>query len=146
MKLSTRAQYGTRLMIVLGLNYGNGVVFLKDIAKGEDISEKYLSQIIIPLRNAGLVTSFRGAHGGYSLAKQPEQINIREIVEALEGDLSLVGSQKKASDGSKISITVTGKLWQDMSCRMTQGLEEISLKDLVQQNLDLQRDAVFYNI
>ncbi|MGZ3648840.1 MAG: RrF2 family transcriptional regulator, partial [Syntrophales bacterium] len=63
MKLSTRARYGVRLMVVLALNYGKGLVFLKDIAKGENISEKYLSQIIIPLRGVGLVNSSRGAYG-----------------------------------------------------------------------------------
>ncbi|MGZ6292050.1 MAG: RrF2 family transcriptional regulator, partial [Syntrophales bacterium] len=63
MKLSTRARYGVRLMVALALNYGKGLVFLKDIAKGENISEKYLSQIIIPLRGVGLVNSSRGAYG-----------------------------------------------------------------------------------
>ncbi|MCG6537355.1 MAG: Rrf2 family transcriptional regulator, partial [Syntrophales bacterium LBB04] len=56
-------------MVALALNYGKGLVFLKDIAKGENISEKYLSQIIIPLRGVGLVNSIRGAYGGYSLSK-----------------------------------------------------------------------------
>ncbi|MGD0280318.1 MAG: Rrf2 family transcriptional regulator, partial [Smithella sp.] len=77
MKLSTRARYGVRLMVALAVNYDKGPVFLKDVAKGENISEKYLSLIIIPLRRIGLVNSIRGAHGGYLLAKDPSQITMK---------------------------------------------------------------------
>ncbi len=80
MKLSTRARYGTRLMLKLALRYGKGPVFLKDIARAEEISEKYLSQIIIPLKGAGLVRAFRGAHGGYTLARAPDRIKLKDIV------------------------------------------------------------------
>ena len=69
MKLSTRARYGVRLMLALAKNYGQGSVFLREVAKSEEISEKYLSQIIIPLRGTGLVSSSRGVHGGYTLSK-----------------------------------------------------------------------------
>ena len=86
MKLSTRARYGVRLMLALARSYGQGSVYLKDVAKGEEISEKYLSQIIIPLRSAGLVNSTRGAHGGYMLSKPPAEITLKQIVDPLEGD------------------------------------------------------------
>jgi Rrf2 family protein len=91
MKISTRARYGTRLMVALGAHYGQRPVFLKEIAKAEEISEKYLSQIIMPLKAAGLVNSFRGAHGGYVLSRTPAQISLKDIVGALEGDFNLVG-------------------------------------------------------
>ncbi|MFA5284396.1 MAG: Rrf2 family transcriptional regulator, partial [Smithellaceae bacterium] len=97
MKLSTRTRYGVRLMTVLAQNYGKGPVFLKDIAKGENISEKYLSLIIIPLRGVGLINSVRGAHGGYNLSKEPSQITLKEIVDVLEGDCSLVDCVKNPS-------------------------------------------------
>ena len=89
MKFSTRTRYGTRLMIRLGLSDTKDPVLLKDIAKKEGMSEKYLSQIIIPLKAAGLVDSFRGAHGGYSLARQPRHITVGDIVFALEGEIDL---------------------------------------------------------
>ena len=76
MKLSTRARYGVRMMLVLARNYGEGTIYLKEIAKSEEISEKYLSQIIIPLKWVGLVKSIRGAHGGYALAKSPSNITL----------------------------------------------------------------------
>jgi len=86
MKLSTRARYGVRLMLALAKNYGQGSVFLREVAKSEEISEKYLSQIIIPLRGAGLVSSSRGVHGGYTLSKSPAEITLQQIVEPLEGN------------------------------------------------------------
>ena len=90
MKLSTRSRYGVRLMTRLAMNHAKGAVLMKDISRLEGISEKYLGQIIIPLRGAGLVTGRRGAGGGYTLNRKPSDITVRDIVEVLEGDISLV--------------------------------------------------------
>ena len=90
MKITTRSRYGVRLMLELARNFDKGQVLLKDIARNEEISEKYLSLIIIPLRTAGLVQSTRGAHGGYSLTRPPEEITLKDIVQVLEGGISLV--------------------------------------------------------
>ena len=76
MKLSTRVRYGVRLMISLAEKFGTGPMYLKDIAIEQEISEKYLSLIVLPLRSAGLVLSSRGAHGGYSLAREPKMSSI----------------------------------------------------------------------
>lgn len=146
MKISTRARYGTRLMLELALHYGEGPVFLKDISKAEEISEKYLSQIIIPLRGAGLVNSFRGARGGYILAKKPSEINLRSIVEVLEGDLSLVGCIKKPSDCSRVSVCVTRDVWHQLGKKLTDTLEEVTLEDLVQKCKSQKKSALMYNI
>ncbi|MFA5363442.1 MAG: Rrf2 family transcriptional regulator, partial [Candidatus Omnitrophota bacterium] len=73
-KLSTKGRYGVRIMLDLALHFGQGAVFLKDIAQRQDISEKYLWQLIYSLKNAGLISSTRGAHGGYVLTKPPEKI------------------------------------------------------------------------
>ena len=83
LQMSTRARYGVRLMVALAINYGNGISLLKDIARREGISEKYLGQIVIPLKSAQLVASQRGSHGGYSLARPPEDITVRDVVEAI---------------------------------------------------------------
>ena len=69
MKLSTRVRYGVRLLVELGLQDGEKPVLLRDISKSQEISEKYLGQIIIPLKAAGLVRTYRGARGGYRLGK-----------------------------------------------------------------------------
>ena len=90
MKLSTRGRYGVRLMLDLALHYGEGPIFLKDIAERQGISEKYLWQLINPLKTTGLINSQRGAHGGYVLGKAPERISLKEILQILEGSLCLV--------------------------------------------------------
>ena len=71
MKLSAKVRYGVRMMLSLARHYGNGSVYLREIAKAEEISEKYLSLIVIPLKGIGLVKSIRGAHGGYAWQAPP---------------------------------------------------------------------------
>ena len=81
MKISTKIRYGTRAILELASRYGEGPIELKEIAKKENISLKYLEQVIIPLRSAGLVKSVRGSKGGYSLAKPPAEICLNDLVE-----------------------------------------------------------------
>lgn len=146
MKISTRARYGTRMMLELGLRYGEGPIFLKEIAKEEEISEKYLSQIIIPLKAVGLVNSFRGAHGGYVLSRHPAKITIREIVGVLEGDFNLVGCVKDPQMCTRVSVCVTRNLWSKLGEHITQMLESVSLEDLVKECRSKKESSVTYNI
>lgn len=146
MKISTRTRYGTRLMLRLALNYGKGPFLLRDVAKDEQISEKYLSQIVIPLKAKGLVNSFRGAHGGYVLAKTPSQISIKEIVEALEGGLNLIGQVKDVSSYSQVSIRVTHNIWNELSKKMAKTLDSITLDDLVKESKIKGNKILMYNI
>lgn len=90
MKISTRGRYALRLMIDLAQNRNQGNISLKDISKRQGISVKYLEQIVTPLTRSGLIRSVRGAQGGYFLLKEPNQYNIREILEALEGPIACV--------------------------------------------------------
>lgn len=85
MRISTRAKYGIRLLFELAKNYGKGIVMLRDIAKRQAISEKYLSKIVLQLKGAGIINSIRGAKGGYVLANSPDNINLKNVVEVLEG-------------------------------------------------------------
>ena len=89
MKLSTKGRYGLMAMSNLKENMGKGPIALKDIAKDENLSESYLEQLFTLLRKADLVKSIRGAGGGYVLARDPQNIAIGEIINALEGDISL---------------------------------------------------------
>jgi Rrf2 family cysteine metabolism transcriptional repressor len=99
MKLSTRGRYGVRLMLELALHYGEGPILLKDIAGRQGISEKYLWQLINPLKTAGLVNSLRGARGGYMLGKAPDAVSLKAILLILEGSLCLVDCRHPASPG-----------------------------------------------
>ena len=146
MKLSTRARYGVRLMVVLAFNYDKGPVFLKDVAKGENISEKYLSLIIIPLRRTGLVNSIRGAHGGYSLAKNPSQITMKEIVDVLEGDCSLVDCVKNPSTCPRVSICASHDIWAIIGGKISETLNSITLDTLLKMNQEKAEKTIMHNI
>ena len=134
MKLSTRARYGVRLMLALAVNYGKGPVFLKDIARGEDISEKYLSLIMIPLRTAGLVNSTRGAYGGYNLARDPAQINLKDILDILEGESCLVDCVRDPALCPRVSTCVSRDIWTLLGGKISEVLSSINLQDLVRMN------------
>ncbi len=133
MKLSTRSRYGVRLMLELALNYGKGPIYLKDIARSEEISEKYLGQIIIPLKSSGLVNSTRGAHGGYLLSRPPSSITIRDIVDVLEGGLSLVECVQNPSQCTRINICVSRNVWAALENKINETLQSVTLEDLITQ-------------
>ncbi len=141
MKLSTRARYGVRVMLALARRYGQGSVYLKDVAKGEEISEKYLSQIIIPLRSAGLVNSTRGAHGGYMLSKPPAEITLKQIVEPLEGDC-LVDCVKNPSACPRVPTCASRDVWALLGGRISETLEGITLEHLVLMNREKAEHAL----
>ena len=91
MKISTKGRYGMRILIDLALHEGTEPRMLRDIAKSQGLSEKYLSRLIIELRQAGMVESVRGARGGYHLAKNPKEITLLEIIEVMEHELFHAG-------------------------------------------------------
>ncbi|MEW6666478.1 MAG: Rrf2 family transcriptional regulator [Thermodesulfobacteriota bacterium] len=136
MRLSTKARYGVRMMLDLARQYGQGPVYLREIAKREDISEKYLSQIIIPLRGGGLVHSTRGAHGGYALAKAPAAITLREIVEPLEGGNHLVDCVKHPSVCPRMPTCAARDIWAMVGKKISEALDSVNLEQLVQMSRD----------
>jgi Rrf2 family transcriptional regulator, cysteine metabolism repressor len=139
MRLSTRARYGMRLMLALAGNYGKGPMYLKDIGRAEEISEKYLSLLMIPLKKAGLIQSIRGAHGGYCLAKTPSQINLGEIVEVLEGDC-IVDCLKNPSACPRISVCTSHDIWAYLDEKISETLRSITLEQWLIE-LERKRNA-----
>ena len=94
MKISTKGRYALRLMLDLAMNGENNVVRIKDIAERQQISDKYLEQIISVLNKAGYVRSTRGPQGGYSLRKAPEEYTVGDILRLTEGSLAEPGDQR----------------------------------------------------
>jgi len=155
-QMSTRGRYGVRLMVALALNHGNGTSLLKDIARRESISEKYLGQIVIPLKAARLVVSQRGSHGGYSLARPPEDITVRDVVEALEGRIAPAPcAGEAASDPACIespsaceratSCVVAG-VWRKLQVDIEGSLGSFTLAGLARQARELEDSATDYMI
>lgn len=131
MKISTKVRYGTRAMLDLALHYGDGPILLKDIARRQDISLKYLDRICSSLKAAGLVNSLRGSKGGYVLNKPPSKITISQIVEALEGPLVLVECVKDKNFCRRTDFCVTRDIWHELGKAMDIVLKTTSLEDLV---------------
>jgi Rrf2 family protein len=111
-------------------------VLLKDIAASEEISEKYLSLIVIPLRAAGLIKSMRGARGGYNLAQDPNGISLRNIIEALEGEICLVHCLKQPSTCSRSATCPTRDIWNILGNKINDTLNSITLAQLAQIRKD----------
>ncbi|PKL14986.1 MAG: AsnC family transcriptional regulator, partial [Spirochaetae bacterium HGW-Spirochaetae-6] len=111
MKISTKSRYGLRIMRYLAQNHNSEPVKLGDMAKNENLSEKYLEQIIISLKAANLVKSVRGANGGYFLSKKPDQQSVLEIIEKLEGPLHFVNCVEDHTLCERSKDCVTRKLW-----------------------------------
>ena len=132
-RLSTKGRYGTRLMVSLAQHYQNGKesIILKKISDEEDISIRYLEQIIIPLKIARLVKSIRGAGGGYILARDPSDIKLREILLALEGACCLVECVDDEDYCDKINHCATYEIWKDASALLKEYFEKTTLQDLV---------------
>jgi len=131
MKISTKIRYGARAMLELAFRYGEGPIELKEIAKRENISLKYLEQVIIPLRTAGLVKSVRGSKGGYSLAKSPSDIYLSDVVEILEGPVNLIECLTDPKACQKSSICVTRDIWKEVSEAIYGIFHSITLEEMV---------------
>lgn len=147
MKLSTKGRYATRAMLDLALHYGQGPVLLKDIAERQQISGRYLEQVIIPLRAVGLVTSARGAHGGFALAKPPSEIRLSDIIHVVEGSIAPVDCVDEPKVCSRADFCVTRDVWTKMERAMSGVLESTTLQDLVQRQIEKgQPETVMYHI
>jgi len=126
-------------MLDLALNYDRGPVPLHDVSERQGISEKYLWQLINPLKNAGLVRSTRGAHGGYVLAKPARQISLKDIMEVLEGSMCLVDCTINPAMCKRSTACVSREVWREVSLKMLKVLESFTLDQMVdKQNKKLK--------
>jgi Rrf2 family protein len=130
MKISTKIRYGTRAMLELACHYGEGPIELREIAKRENISLKYLEQVIVPLRTAGLVKSARGSKGGYSLAKPPSEIYLKDLVETLEGPLNLIECLKDPKVCQKVPYCITRDIWKEVSEAIDGIFHSVTLEEM----------------
>jgi Rrf2 family cysteine metabolism transcriptional repressor len=131
MKISTKIRYGARAMLELASHYGEGPIELREIAKEENISLKYLEQVIIPLRTAGLVKSVRGSKGGYSLAKPPSEVCLKDVVEVLEGPINLVDCLQDPKICTRAAFCVTRDIWSEISESICRIFYSITLEEMV---------------
>ena len=135
MKISTKGRYALRMLVDLAEHNNGTYIPLKEIAERQDISKKYLEQIIIIFNKSNILRTNRGAQGGYMLARSPEKYSVGEILRLTEGDLSpvecMVGN---ASTCSRSADCPTLPVWQGLSKVVNEYLDGITLKDIVDQH------------
>lgn len=134
MKISTKGRYGVRFMLDLVQHFNEDHVSLKDVAKRQEISEKYLWQVIHPLKAAGLISSVRGAHGGYKLARHPEEITIRDIMAVLEGPCALLDCLTSPATCHRGKDCMARIMWREVADKLEQAMASISLADIVKKH------------
>jgi Rrf2 family protein len=140
MLFSTKAEYGVRLMVELGRQPDSGPVSLSSVAEAERLPLSYLEHLVAKLRRAGLVTSTRGAHGGYSLAHPATEITMLEVVEALEGQIAPMECFHESPEGKVLCshesnsdrACATKLLWTRVQSGVNRALQGTTLAELVE--------------
>lgn len=139
MKISTKGRYALRIMLDIALHVDEGPVSVKDIASRQNISEKYLEQIISSFNKAGYVKSIRGVQGGYLLTKEPAEYTAGMILRLAEGSIAPVFCVDESTEGcEKKDVCVSAKLWQKVRDAVNEVVDNTTLQDL----MDWQGDMI----
>ena len=133
MKLSTRARYGLKALIDLGLHSANEAISLQSIAERQDISTSYLEQLMAMLKKAGLVKSSRGAYGGYQLGKPADEISVGEVLRVLEGSLEAAACPGIENDGT-CHGSVAKLVWKRINDSITSAVDTLMLGQLIEES------------
>ena len=136
---STKGEYGVRLMVQLARHVGTGPVSLAGIAAEEDLPRAYLEQLVVSLREAGLVVSTRGAHGGYELARPPDQISMGAVLRALEGPIApmicATDDPEQATLCDRSARCTVNVLWVRVRDAVTGAVDSMTLADLAPERV-----------
>ncbi len=131
---STKGEYGVRLMVELARHYGEGPMSLADVADHEDLPRPYLEQLVVSLREADLVVSHRGARGGYTLARPPEEIRMGDVLRALEGPIVpmvCAAHDRETSDQcGRTTFCTVNTLWVRVRDAISDAVDSLTLADL----------------
>jgi Rrf2 family protein len=143
MKVSTRGRYGLRAMIDLAIHSKETHVSLASIAERQNVSLNYLEQAFSVLKKTGLVKSVKGAQGGYTLAYPPENITVYQILQVLEGDLSIIDRQ--VNNEGPIQHCIQEQIWDKIDTKLKELLTSITLKDLAEEYENgCAKDPMYY--
>jgi len=144
MKLSTRTRYGIRAVLDLAENYGHGPMQLKVIAKRQEISAKYLEQLMTMLRSAGIVNSVRGSKGGYVLTRPPNDIKLSECFNCLEGPVITVECVRNEDYCKKTHDCASKEIWTKVRNAVMNVLQSMTLQDIIDK--EKNNHALHYQI
>lgn len=134
MKISTKGRYGLRTLMDISIHQTKGPVNLNDIAERQGISAKYLWQIVNLLKTAGFVRGTRGPKGGYILIRDPADITMLDVIQILEGPISLVECVDDADFCDRMEHCVAHSVWTDVSQVIRGALQKITLAEILRRN------------
>jgi len=143
MKVSTKGRYGLRAILDISLYQHAGPVTINSIAQRQNISERYLEQLLVTLRQNGLIKSIRGFQGGYILAKEPGAISVGDVIRSLEGPVVPVDCVNDDPETcSRAEFCVTKKVWEDLKKSMNDVLDSYTLQDLINESQKINENYV----
>ncbi len=143
MKISTKGRYGLRALVDIAISSREEPVSLSEIALRQNISISYLEQLIAKLKKAGIVNSSRGAKGGYSIAKSPDEISVGDILRVLEGNLDPVSCAEITGEGETCSgseLCVTKYVWKRISDSINNTVDSLMLSELIKESDRIQKE------
>lgn len=132
MKISTKGRYALRTLVDLAQHSGEGLVTLKDIAARQEISQKYLEQIVTQMSKAGFLRGVRGPQGGYRLARNPKDYTMAEVLQTIEGSLAPISClETEINQCERCASCPTVDMWSGLYKTVTDYLSGITLQDLL---------------
>lgn len=131
MRLSTRSRYAVRALVDLAMHAGEGPILVREIAEREDISVRYLEQLLLPLKAAGIVRATRGANGGFTLAKNPSEINLYEIIKIMEGSTGFTECTDSPEVCPRSNTCILRDSWIEVTDAANKVLEATSLQTII---------------
>ena len=148
MKISTKGQYGLAALVDMAIYGERDFINLKSISERQGISGKYLEQLFILLKRAGLIYSLRGAQGGYRLSREADKITVKDVLNSLEGPLALIDCiiETKEERCNQFDCCVTRVLWQKIMEELNSITDAISLADLAKLFNEEQKGSNEYYI
>lgn len=146
MKLSTKGRYATRVLLDLALHQEEEPVPLRDIARRQQLSLRYLEHLVAPLIAGGMIRSTRGPKGGVSMARPPEEVGLDEVIQLLEGSLAPVECVDNPEVCSRSDLCAVRDIWGEMKKAMEGVLRSTTLRDLAerQKRKERPKEAMYY--
>ena len=144
MKVSTKGDYGVRALVELAHHYGEGVVQSAEIASRQEVPEPYLDQLLTNLRRAGFIRSVRGPQGGHALIRNPKEVRLSEVMQALEGSLAPIACVDDPGACTRTGGCVQREVWARVRDATFDILESVSIADLAEKERHTKNGGRYY--
>jgi Rrf2 family protein len=137
-RISAKGEYAIKAMLDLAMSRERGLIPIQEIAARQSIPQRYLEQVLLSLKRAGLLTSKRGSTGGYHLTKAPEEITVGAVLRAVEGGSTFEAAQGRRNGGAGHELA---ELWDEISDAVSHVVDRLTFGDLVTRTLERRRTA-----